>query len=148
MTGRRLPGTALGVRRARRSDLPQLRALLGAEATARLERMLRRLLADLRTDVYVAEDAAGEIVGVVSIAYARSLVRGGLAAVLDGARARHPSSAALLADLVGFAEARARRRGCRRLTAWVGPEDAELRAALLARGYRAGEAFTTELGAA
>ena len=43
------------------------------------------------------------------------------------------------------AEERARRRGCCRLAAWVETGDGELRAALIARGYRAGELLTTDL---
>ena len=41
----RLPGTALRVRRGRRHDLEQIRAVLGAPASARLERVYRRILA-------------------------------------------------------------------------------------------------------
>jgi GNAT superfamily N-acetyltransferase len=143
---RLLPGTALRVRRGRRHDLPQIRAVLGAPAVERLERVYRRILADLGTDVYVAEDTGGEIVGLVSVVYTRSLARGGLSALLDGARARCAPAGPLLEGLVAFAEDRARRRGCRRLAAWVDAGDAELRATLLARGYRAGELFVAELG--
>jgi hypothetical protein len=141
---RLLPASGARVRRGRRRDLPALAAVLGPEASVRLERVFRRILADLRNDVYVAEDARGEIVGLVSIVYARSLVRGGLSALLDGARARQVPARPLLEELVAFAEERARRRGCQRLTAWVGAEDAELRAALLARGYRTGELLVAE----
>ena len=142
---RLLPGTAVRVRRGRRHDLPGVQALLAAPADDRLERVFRRILADLGTDLYVAEDERGEIVGLVSVLYARSLARGGLSALLDGARARRP---ALLAGLVAFAEERARKRGCRRLAAWVDAGDAELRAALRARGYHAGELLVTGLGGA
>jgi hypothetical protein len=130
---RLLPGTALRVRRGRRHDLPQIRAVLGAPAVERLERVYRRILADLGTDVYVAEDTGGEIVGLVSVVYTRSLARGGLSALLDGARARSAPAGPLLEGLVAFA-------------AWVDAGDAELRATLLARGYRAGELFVAELG--
>jgi hypothetical protein len=142
MTARLLPGTRLRVRRGRRRDLPQVEAVLGPERSARLGRVYRRLIADLGSDVYVAEDAAGDIVGIVAVVYARSLVRG-LSAMLDGVRTRERSSE-LVQELVAFAEERARRRGCRRLTAWV-DADVELRAALLARGYRAGETLVADL---
>jgi len=145
---RLLPGTAVRVRRGRRGDLAQVQSLLGAAAGDRLERLFRRILADLGNDVYVAEDGAGEIVGLVSVTYARSLVRGGLSATLDGARARLQPAGTILAGLVAFAEERARKRGCRRLAAPVDPADpadAELRAALLARGYRPGELLVAEL---
>lgn len=142
---RLLPGTAVRVRRGRRRDFEAVRALLAAPAGEHLARVFRRILADLGTDVYVAEDERGEIVGMVSVLYARSLVRGGPAALLDGARARGP---ALLGGLIAFAEERARKRGCRRLAVRVDADDADLRAALLARGYRSGELLVTELAEA
>ena len=135
----------LRVRRGRRHDLPQLQAVLGAAGDGRLKRLYGRILKDLRNDVYVAEEPGGAIVGMVALMYARSLVQGGLAAMLDGVRTRHAPAGPVLDGLVAFAEERARRRGCRRLCAWVEPVDAELRATLLARGYRAGELLTTEL---
>src|SRR6185503_2706837 len=104
----------LRVRRGRRRDLEQLRAVLGTPPGDRLERFLRRILADLGMDVYVAEQPDGRIVGVVAVAYRRSLMRGGLCAILDGVRAES-ASAAVLDGLLAFAEQRARRRGCRRL---------------------------------
>src|SRR5919197_3936108 len=113
---RLLPGTAVGARRGGRHDRAAVQALLAMPASGRLARIFRRLLADLGTDLYVAEDERGEIVGLVSVLYARSLARGGRSALLDGARARRP---ALLPELVAFAEERARKRGCRRLAAWV-----------------------------
>jgi hypothetical protein len=143
MPARLLPGTGVRVRRGSRRDLPQLRVVLGAPATDRLERFYRRILDDLGMDVYVAEDPEGAIVGVVSLAYRRSLVRGGVSAFLDGVRARE--APAVLEGLVAFAEERARRRGCSRLAACVETADAELRAALVARGYRVGELLTTDL---
>ncbi len=74
---RLLPGTAVRVRRGRRHDLAAVQALLAAPACDRLERVFRRILADLGTDLYVAEDERGEIVGLVSVLYLRSLARGG-----------------------------------------------------------------------
>ena len=145
---RLLPGTGVRVRRGRRRDLAQLQSLLGAASEERLARFFRRILKDLGNDVYVAEDGTGEIVGLVSVVYARTLVRGGVSAMLDGARARRKPAEPLLGELVAFAEERARKRGCRRLTAWVDPADDALRATLLARGYRSGELLVAELGGA
>ena len=142
---RLLPGTGLRVRRSRRRDLTQLAALLGADTDGGRARSFRRIVADLGNDVYVAERPGGEIVGMVSVVYARSLVHGGLSAILDGARARHEPARELLEPLVAFAEERARKRGCRRLTAQVEREEAELRATLLERGYGTGELMVTEL---
>jgi hypothetical protein len=140
-----LPGTAVRVRRGRRRDLAGVESLLGPAARSGIERIFRRIVADLGTDVYVAEDRQGAIVGLVSVVYARSLVRGGVSAVLDGARARPEPGPGVLEGLVAFAEERARKRGCRRLTAWVDPEDRDLRAMLVARGYRSGELLVAEL---
>jgi hypothetical protein len=139
-----IPGTGVRLRRGRRHDAARLASLLGPAGEG-LERVVRRLLADLGNDVYVAEDGRGEIVGLVSVVYARSLMRGGVSAMLDGARARDEATGPLLEGLVAFAEERARKHGCRRLTAWVDPTDRELRATLLARGYRPGELLVTDL---
>jgi len=147
MTARLLPGTDVRVRRGRRGDLEALGRVLGVPASGRMVRAYRRIVADLGNDVYVAEDARGELVGVVSVVYRRSLVQGGLAAVLDGVRTR-PDATGVLDGLVAFAEERARRRGCRRLTACLAPDDGAVRATLVARGYRVGEAFGTDLGGA
>jgi hypothetical protein len=132
------------VRRSRRSDLARVRALLPSDG-GRRERFDRRTLASLASDVYVAEDARGAIVGIVSVAYLRSLAEGRFAAVLDAARAA-ADSPPLLDRLIAFAEARARRRGCRRLAACIGPGDGALRAALESRGYGSGDLLVTELG--
>jgi hypothetical protein len=147
MVTRVLPGTAVRLRRGRRRDLPRLEGVLGAGAVARLARVWRRLLADLGCDVYVAEEPGGAIVGVVAITYSRSLLRGGPAALLDGARALEAGSG-LLDGLVAFAEQRARKRGCRWLGAAVGADEPELRAALVARGWHAGELLSTDLAGA
>jgi hypothetical protein len=135
------------VRRGRRSDLPRVRWLLPLADGARRERFDRRTLASLAGDVYVAEDADGAIVGIVSVAYLRSVAEGRFAAVLDAARAA-ADSPPLLDRLIAFAEARARRRGCRRLAAMPGPGDAALRAALESRGWRNGAFLVADLGEA
>jgi hypothetical protein len=135
------------VRRGRRSDLPRVRSLLPVGDADGRERFDRRTLASLVGDVYVAEDAAGDIVGVVSVAYLRSLTEGRYRAVLDAARAT-ADSPPLLDRLIAFAEMRARRRGCRRLAAVLGPEDGALRAALESRGYGRGDVLVAELSEA
>src|SRR5262245_16042745 len=149
MPAEALAGTNVRVRRGRRADLPRVLALLGLKAGPRVTRLYRRVVADLGTDLYVAEDPGGEVVGLVSIVYSRSLFRGGLSARLDGARATTSAAAPVLDGLIAFAERRARGRGCRRLEA---PRDGaghdpELRTALLARGYRGAEALVADLGA-
>jgi hypothetical protein len=104
-------------------------------------------LADLGTDVYLAEDDGGALVGVVAVAYVRSLAGGAFAAVLDTVSAAGTEAAAVLEQLVGLAEERARRRGCRTLRVWSMPGDGALRDVLEARGYAAGTCLVTELGA-
>ncbi len=138
-----LPGASVRLRRGRRRDVAGVRALLG-DASERRERYDRRLLTDLGTDVYVAEDAGGEIVGVVAVAYLPSLRLGRAAAVLDAARTRDAGAVSLLAELIAFAEERARRRGCREVSARIGDDDVALRAALTARGYRTGAVLVSE----
>jgi len=143
MPAEALAGTTVRVRRGRRDDLPRVLALLGRESGPRATRLYRRVVADLGTDLYVAEDAGGEVVGLVSIVYSRSLFRGGLAARLDGARA---STSPLLDGLIAFAERRARRRGCQRLEATLDGGDPVLHTALRARGYRGADALVADLG--
>ncbi|MCW5893511.1 MAG: NAD-glutamate dehydrogenase [bacterium] len=114
MPSGRLPGTDVRVRRARRQDLPRLAPLLAGDAAGRDRRFFRRLLADLGADVYVAEDAAGALVGVVAVAYVRSLAAGRTAALLDAACLRPGVDEAVLDGLLAVAATRARRRGCPR----------------------------------
>lgn len=136
---------AVRLRRGRRSDLPRVRALLPAPPGGRRERFDRRTFASLAGDVYIAEDARGAIVGVVSVAYLRSVTAGRPAAVLDAARALGDSGP-VLDTLIAFAETRARRRGCTRLAVWIDPGDAALHAALAVRGYRVDTLLVAELG--
>jgi L-amino acid N-acyltransferase YncA len=145
MAARRMLEGGLRVRRGRRHDLERLRELIGGRAEPRAERFARRTLADLSQDVYVAEAPGGEIVGVVSVAYVRSLAGGRFAAVLDTARIAGGPRGALLDALLDVAEERARRRGCRQVRAWLGPADAMLRAALASRGWTLDESLTGAL---
>jgi hypothetical protein len=147
MPAEALAGTNVRVRRGRRGDLPRVLALLGLEAAPRAMRLYRRVVADLGTDLYVAEDGGGEVVGLVSIVYSRSLFRGGLSARLDGARAATSPAAPVLDGLIAFAERRARRRGCHRLEAQPDGGDTALDSALRARGYCGTEALVADLGA-
>lgn len=147
MATRLLPGTQVRVRRGQPRDLTPLRAFLGFDEATRRGRFDRRMLSDLGTDVYVAEDEAGSLVGVVAVGYVRSLAAGAFAAVLDTARAAGSDAETVLSELVAFAEERARRRGCRMMRAQPGPDDVVLRAVLAARGYDAGACLVAELAA-
>jgi hypothetical protein len=141
---RRLDG-GLRLRRGRRSDLDRLRGLLPAADQPRVERFDRRTLADLGHDVYVVEAPGGSLVGVVAIAYVRSLCAGRFAAVLDTAHTVPDAGRPLLDALLDVAEERARRRGCRQVRAWLGRDDGALRAALTARGWQVEESFARAL---
>jgi hypothetical protein len=145
MAARRVLEGGLRVRRGRRHDLERLRGLVPGRGEPRVERFDRRTLADLAQDVYVAEAPGGEIVGVVAVAYVRSLAGGRFAAVLDTARTAAGPGAPLLDALLDVAEERARRRGCRQVRAWLGPGDGALRATLAARGWRVEESLTGTL---
>lgn len=131
----RLPGTDVRVRRARRQDLARLTPLLGAAAD-RDRRVFRRLLADLGMDVYVAEDAAGALVGLVAVGYVRSVATGRTAALLDAARVLPGAGDGVLDGLLAVAATRARRRGCVALRTLDAVADGALHAALRARGWR------------
>jgi len=141
----RLPGTDVRLRRSRRRDLDGVHALLAAGDGLRRARFDRRTLSDLAQDVYVAEAPGGEVVGVVAVAYLRSLHGGRFAAVLDTARTHAGPREPLLDRLIAFAEERARRRGCRQVRAWLDPDDGVLRAALLSRGWQLGDALEAAL---
>jgi len=141
-----LAGTSVRVRRGARRDAGRVLELLGRSAGGAGERRCRRQLADRTGDIYVAEAPGGRLVAVVAIAYARSIVRDGWAAVLDGVRQDAQAAEPLLDPLIALAEERARRRGCHRVLAWVDPADAPLRAALVARAYRGTELLVAELG--
>jgi L-amino acid N-acyltransferase YncA len=141
MTAKRRLDGGLLLRRGRRADLDRLRGLLSGWSAPRAERFDRRTLADLGQDVYVAEAPDGELVGVVAVAYVRSLRAGRFAAVLDTARAAAGVERTLLDALLDVAEERARRRGCRQVRAWLAPDDSALRAALTSRGWQVEESF-------
>jgi len=135
MPARRLPGLGVRLRRARRTDLPALRALLRRPARPGEQRFDRRFVTDLGHDAYLAQDGTGAVVGVVGIVYVRSLACGRWRAVLDVLRAR---DAALADALLAFAEERARRRGCSTLEAWPLEPSDPLLDAVAARGWHSG----------
>lgn len=138
--------SSVRVRRARRQDLPRLAPLLG-DAAGPDRRFFRRLLADLGTDVYVAEAPDGGLVGLVAVVYVRSLAAGRAAAILDAVRMLPGAPEVLLDDLLAVAATRARRRGCTALQApWPG-DDPSLRAALLARGFSEASGLAQAVGA-
>lgn len=145
MAAKRRLDDGLRLRRGRRGDLDRLRGLLSASSGSRVERFDRRTLADLGHDVYVAEAPGGALVGVVVVAYVRSLRAGRFAAVLDTARAAPGGGQPLLDALLDVAEERARRRGCRRVRAWLGRDDDALRTVLASRGWQVEDSFERAL---
>ncbi|MEO2169605.1 MAG: hypothetical protein ABGY42_16100 [bacterium] len=121
-----------GFRRARREDIHALLALTSGPEAGRI-RALRRLLKTLVADTYIRRKD-GEITGCVGVLYRRSLACGGLVATIDtlSCTGGEPAGAT---ELLDFALARARRRGC------VGVDfataDPALEAALTSRGFTA-----------
>ena len=97
------------LRRATRRDLAAVGTLLGTPVDRRFG---RRVVADLGADVYVAEHAEDGVVGIVGVAYRRSLSAGRFVAEIDPLASRDPAHVGALLD---FAGSRARRRGCREL---------------------------------
>lgn len=145
MVAYRLGSAGVRLRRCKRTDAPVVAELVGRRLEVqRRERFYRRMLADLRCDVYIAEDSEGRAVGLVALAYQRSLAGDGFCATLDEAVATGPRAAEVLAGLVSFAEARARKRGCRLLVAPWGARS-ELREVLRARGYEGRESLVSAL---
>jgi N-acetylglutamate synthase-like GNAT family acetyltransferase len=108
------------IRRGKRTDLPQLLSLLTPTASVDQDkeqaRHWRRLAGDPSLDFYVAEQN-GALLGALLVCYVRMLREHGWRAVLDLVF-RPPSPDALGQDLVNFAKARARQRGCRHIIAW------------------------------
>ena len=108
------------IRRGRRTDLPALLELLHAAPPTTIAkaqaRHWRRLASDPGLDFYVAE-RDGAIQGALLVCYVRTLRIRGWQGILDVAFP-HSSTAPLDQELLDFAKARARKRGCRQLLAW------------------------------
>lgn len=121
------------LRRATRDDVGLLAGIAGGPEPGRV-RATRRILGSLASDVYVAVDGDGPPVGVVMVAYRRSLAHGGLVAEIDLLRCLAPLSPEgrreVEALLLDGALHRARRRGARAVSAAA---DGEGRDDLLAR---------------
>jgi len=101
-----LEGREAKIRRATRRDLASVERLVGHAIPLRFG---RRALADRRADVWVAEEAGGGIVGVMGLAYRRSLSLPGVIVDVDPLVATRP----IIRDgLLDFARTRARGRGC------------------------------------
>jgi N-acetylglutamate synthase-like GNAT family acetyltransferase len=97
------------IRRATRYDLDAIGTLLGTSIPTRFG---RRAVADRRDDVYVAAEADGDLVGVLGLAYRRSLTRAGVVVDVDPLTGVRDS---VVVGLLEFAIARARGRGAVRL---------------------------------
>lgn len=108
------------IRRGRRTDLPELLALLTPTAPVAFDkaqaRHWRRLAGDPSLDFYVAE-RNGVLLGALLVCYVRALREQGWRAILELAFLP-PSPCEFGQDLVNFAKERARQRGCRHLIVW------------------------------
>jgi N-acetylglutamate synthase-like GNAT family acetyltransferase len=137
------------IRRGKRTDFPALLALLpSARHTAPTKtqvRHWRRVASDLRHDFYVAEQE-GVVLGMVLVCYIRTLTQERWHALLDIVVS--PVNACHIGQkLLAFAKARARKRGCRTLFAWVLDQGEQDRCLPLAQaGFsRAGDVLSCEL---
>lgn len=128
-------------RRARRTDADAVWTLLSdagieppAEDRSGLRRF-RRLVADLSSDLYLAERDA-RLLGLVHVTYARHLLVGQRATLTLLVVAPVARRGGVGAGLIDLAAARARRRGCP-LLAWPGSDAADgARDWLRRRGWR------------
>ncbi len=134
-------GPRLRIRRARRSDFVAVMDLLGASGAAvppperATLRRFRNIVADLGADFYLAS-IDETLVGLVHVTYARQLAASPRArldqlVVADSFRRRGVASA-----LLGFAQERARRRGCTTLCCGLDPAGPAARPWLEASGFR------------
>jgi len=137
------------IRRGKRTDFPALRALLAPTAQAGADkaqaRHWRRLASDPGHDFYVAEQE-GTILGMVLVCYVRGLRHYGWQAILDLV-IPPPSACTLGQQLLDFAKAHARKRGCQHLLVWGTDQAGDERLALLTQAAvdRAGEVLSCSL---
>jgi hypothetical protein len=140
---------AVTISRGRRTDLPALLALLHAEPAAMIDkaqtRHWRRLASDPGLDFYIAE-RNGAIQGALLVSYIRALRAQGWQGILDVAFAP-PSTRELEQEILNFAKARARKRGCRQLIAWLrkAAENGCLTALTQGGFHQAGEVLSCDL---
>ena len=127
------------IRRGKRTDFPALRALLAPAEQAGADkaqvRHWRRLARDPGHDFYVAEQE-GTIQGMVLVGYVRELRHYGWQAILDMVMPS-PAACTIGQQLLDFAKARARKRGCQHLLVWVTDQARDERLPALAQaGFR------------
>ncbi|MBI3302478.1 MAG: GNAT family N-acetyltransferase [Deltaproteobacteria bacterium] len=96
-------------------------------------------------DFYVAEHE-GTIRGMVLVSYVRGLRHPGWQAILDVV-VPLPAACAIGQELLDFAKARARKRGCQHMVVWVTDHAEDERLAPLAQAgfHRAGEVLSCGL---
>src|SRR5919197_2726052 len=134
------------IRRGKRADFPALGTLLAPTelggADKAQTRHWRRLASDPGHDFYVAEQE-GTIRGTVLVCYVRGLRHYGWQAILD-LLMPSPAACTLGQQLLDFAKARARKRGCQHLFVWVTDQAGDERLSALAQaGFRrAGEVLS------
>lgn len=136
------------IRRARRTDLNALSAMLGwSDVSPSIKRLFRHVVADLAYDLYVAEDDAS-IAGFVGVSYVRSLSLHGQRATLEELFVVPSRRGARVgARLLAFVTDRVKARGARAFVAC--PADGEGARFLAHAGFVArGERFVRELAGA
>jgi GNAT superfamily N-acetyltransferase len=117
------------IRRGRRTDYDRL-AALGAwpavdGSVRRSIRLFRKVVSDLAYDLYVA-DQAGDLVGMITVSYARVLGLGGQRALLEELVVRPDRRGVGIGRrLVEFVLGRARKRGAKAFRASPADEPAQ-----------------------
>ena len=137
------------IRRGKRTDLPALAPLLSFlsadNADKKHTQHWRRLASDPAHDFYVAEQQ-GTLQGMVLVSYVRTLIHIGWLAILDLAL-MPPAPSNISFELIDFAKARARKRGCQRIVVYTnGSEHQMPLTPLLETGFlRIGEVLSCSL---
>lgn len=123
-----MPHGLITIRRAKRTDLPALAPLLAFPPTHNTDKKhtqhWRRLASDPAHDFYVAEQQ-GTLQGMVLVSYVRTLVHLGWLAILDLAL-MPPAATEISFELIEFAKARARKRGCQRIVVYTGDSEHQM----------------------
>ena len=139
----------INIRRGKRTDLPALAPLLAFPPTHNTDKKhtqhWRRLASDPAHDFYVAEQQ-GTLQGMVLVSYVRTLIHLGWLAVLDLA-ITPPASSDVSLELIDFAKARARKRGCQRIVVYTDSSEHQMPLTpLLETGFlRTGEVLSCPL---
>ena len=141
----------ISYRRARRTDFTAIVQVLGASGLPTPApdrptlRRFRRLIADLGTDLYIAE-ASGRLVGFVHLTYVRDITVGTRARMEALVVSPDVRRRGIGSSLTLLARRRGRRRGCHELLCSAAPSIVAVREFLAHDGWQpSGEGFCATL---